>query len=83
MKVIVVSVVGFGGSYTHAYKYSKQKYIKMVEDEFAFCKEEKGVENEYDVKEWIEESKDNKGQPGEVSIITPDYGYHYTVCEVA
>lgn len=77
MKVIVVSEVGFGGSITRVYRYSKKKYIELVESELEY-----DVENEDAVEEWLEDAKENKGQPYDISVITSDYGCHFTVCEV-
>lgn len=78
MKVIVVEETGFGGSNIEVYKYSKKKYIQMVEADF----EEGNIENEGEVEEWIEDSKHNKGVPYNVSVIKRDYGVHYNICEL-
>lgn len=78
MKVVVREIIGFGGSNISVYKYSKKKYIQMVEKDL----NEGDTENEDNVEEWIEESKHDKGIPCDISVIKRDFGIHYNVCEV-
>lgn len=75
MKVIVVARIGFGNSTTDVYKYTREKYIQMIKDEY----NERGkyIENKEEVEDWLEDE-----EPYDISIIEYDYGIHYAVCDV-
>lgn len=82
MKVIVVEENDIGGSITSVYTYTKKKYREMVKNEYNVAKKYDRVENDDEVKEWLEETRYGNDIPADIDIIESDIGIHYTVCEV-